>query len=263
MQEKIIYPYAYDFTALLGNKCQSKRKKPISRITPHHVAGVVQGENSVKNICAMWKQRGASTNYIIDVAGKAYLVVPHESRSWASSNGANDESAITFELSNDKAKYPWSISNETLNTAMDLTAWTCAKYGIIPIYNGTKNSSITTHRMFSATQCPGDYFVKNWLNTGNFIRGVLERKIQWEMILSGQISIPTPNQDMRYYVQIGAWKSKATAIKQASVLDGYTVISDKDGLYKVRKICNSENIDNELAIARNLHPSAFKGVCNG
>lgn len=259
MAEEIIYPYASDFTPLLGGKCQSKRKKPISRITPHHVAGVVQGENGVKSICAMWKQRGASTNYIIDVKGNSYLVVPHNSRSWASSNSANDDIAITFEMSNDKAKYPWSIGNATIETAIDLTAWVCAKYGIIPIYDGTKDASITLHKMFSATQCPGDYFVREWLNTGRFVRGVVQRKIEWEKRLAVQTSTPAPNQNATHYIQIGAWRSKAGAAKQAATLDGYTVISDKDGLYKVIKPCTAGNLDSELAKARKLYPSAFKG----
>lgn len=269
MQEKAIYPYAYDFTALLDGKCQSKRKGNISVITPHHVAGVVQGENGVKNICAMWKQRGASTNYIIDVKGKAYLTVSHDNRSWASSNSANDDRAITFEMSNDKAKYPWSIGGETLETAIDLTAWICARYDIMPMYNGNKDASITIHRLFAATQCPGDYFVKEWLNTGKFVRLVLERKIQWEMRLNGQISTLKPiedrHDDCKYYIQIGAYKTKANAVRQAGKTSGYSVIHNpNDGIYYVRKICYSnETADIELAKAREIAPKAFKGVYNG
>lgn len=262
-----IYPNAHDFTALLDGKCQSKRKGNISVITPHHVAGVVQGENGVKNICSMWKKRGASTNYIIDVKGKAYLVVPHGNRSWASSNSANDDKAITFEMSNDKAKYPWSISGETLETAIDLTAWTCARYGILPAYDGTRNASITIHRFFAATQCPGDYFIKEMLNTGVFVRRVLERKIQWEMRLNGQISIPSPigdkPNDGKYYVQIGAYKSKANAVKQAGKASGYSVIHiPNDDAYYVRKTCNVDELENELAKARQITHRAFTGVYN-
>lgn len=266
---KIIYPYASDFTALLGGKCQSKRKGSICAITPHHVAGVLQGENSVKSVCAMWKQRCASTNYIIDVTGKAYLVVDHDKRSWASSNSANDDKAITFEMSNEKAKYPWPIGGATIETAIDLTAWICAVYGVFPQYDGTKDASITTHRMFAATQCPGDYFVKEWLNTGKFARLVLERKIQWEMRLNGQISIPKPIEDKpndcKYYIQIGAYKTKANAVRQAGKTSGYSVIHNpNDDIYYVRKICYSnETADMELAKAREIAPKAFKGVYNG
>lgn len=88
--EKTIYPHASDFTALLGGECANHRVMPITKVTPHHVAGIVQGENSVKHICAMWKQRGASANYIIDAKGNAYLTVAHDMRAWTSSNRIND-----------------------------------------------------------------------------------------------------------------------------------------------------------------------------
>lgn len=262
---KIIYPYASDFTALLGGKSQSKRKGSICAITPHHVAGVVRGENGVKSVCSVWKQRGASTNYIIDVTGKAYLVVDHDKRSWASSNNANDDKAITFEMSNEKAKYPWPIGGATIETAIDLTAWICAVYGIFPQYDGTKDASITTHRMFAATQCPGDYFVREMLNTGVFVRRVLERKVEWDKRLTEKVTILSDNDNKKYYIQIGAYKTKANAVRQAGKTSGYSVIHNpNDDIYYVRKICYSnESADIELAKAREIMPKAFKGVYNG
>lgn len=257
------YPKASDFTALLNGNCANARVHAITKVTPHHTAGIVQGENAVKAIATMWKQRKASANYIIDVKGRAYLMLSHDLRAWTSSNRDNDMKAITFEMSNDKGFYPWSISQETLDTAIDLTAWIMTKYGIIPIYNGTPNASITTHRMFGATQCPGDYFVNEWLKTGRFVNAVISRKTEWDKRIISQLDIPTMNGDnSSCYIQIGAYKNKANAVKQASTLEGYAIIND-NGLYKVRKHCTADNVDKELAIAREKHSKAFRGVYNG
>lgn len=247
------YPNAIDLTGYMGGNCQNPRSKPITKVTPHHCAGIVDGKQFVIGIINMWKTRQASTNYIIDKSGKCYLIVPHNARSWASGNRDNDMQAITYEMSNDSNKYPWTISTATLSTAIDLTSWICAKYGITPFYTGNAQGTVTTHRMFQATQCPGDYFVKQWLENGEFCQRVKANIHKWQ---DGNVLEPEI-EPITWYIQIGAYKRKENAVKQAQTLDGYAVISDNKGLYRVRKGVTESNMERELAIARAKYPKAF------
>lgn len=261
-----IYPNAQDACSILGKDCNSGRTRAISKVTPHHAAGVVKDLQAIERICETWKARGASANYFIDVQGRAYLLVPHNRRAWTSSNFANDACAITFEMSNCENKYPWGISQETYDAAVDLTAWICKAYGITPKYDGTASGTITTHRMFAATQCPGDYFVNEKLKSGVFVNDVEKRIKQWATyygaINETERPLPPyekPLDERRYYIQIGAYKNKANAEKQAAKASGYAVIS-KDGLHYVRKICGFNDANAELAMAKLITPKAFKGV---
>lgn len=253
------YPNALDLTSYMQGNCQNPRTRAIAKVTPHHCAGIVDGKSAVLGIINTWINRQASANYVIDRSGNAYLIVPHSARAWTSGNRDNDMQAITLELSNDSNKYPWTISDKTINTTVDLTAWICAKYGITPLYNGTKSGTITTHRMFQATQCPGDYFVAQWLDNGLFVSSVKQIIPKWQ---GGETLEPVKDEPITCYVQIGAYKRKQSAINQSLTLDGYSVITDKDGLHKVRKPCTASNVDVELAKAREMYPRAFKGAYN-
>lgn len=252
------YPNSYDYTGYMQGNCQNPRAYPITKVTPHHAAGVISGKDAVKGICQMWINRQASANYIIDKNGECYLIVPHECRAWTSGSRDNDMRAITIEMSNDSNKYPWTISPKTLETAISLTAYICAKYGITPIYNGDKSGTMTTHRMFQATQCPGDYFVHEWLESGAFVKAVQDKMNGFELD-STPLQETINVKPITHYVQIGAYKRKDNAIKQSTTLEGYAVINGNDGLYRVRKPCTIESVDNELAIAQRLYPKAFKG----
>ena len=73
------------------------RTHNIDRITPHCVVGQLSAE-SICN-CFTSPSREASCNYGIGTDGRVALVVEEKNRSWCSSSNANDQRAITIELS--------------------------------------------------------------------------------------------------------------------------------------------------------------------
>lgn len=245
-----ISPLAKDLTYILGNKKSKQRSKSICRITPHHVAGVVTGEKSAVNVIKYWRDKvDASANYIIDVEGKIYCAVNEERRAWTSSNSHNDDTAVTFEMSNNVSGSPWSISDKTIEAAAKLSADVCKRYGITPLYTGNKEASITVHRMFASTQCPGDWFMNNWLLNGRFTERILHYLHDVQDLTEER---------MPWFVQIGAYKRKGSALSQASTLQGYSVI-EQDGFYKVRQyFMTKAEADHGKEIAKK-YPKAWVG----
>lgn len=128
----------------------------ISKITIHHTAGVISAA-----ACLDWFARSttqASSNYVIGSDGKIGLSVPEDYRSWCSSNGDNDNIAVTIECSNSASGGNWPVSDTVLNRCIDLCVDICKRNGIQKlVYDGTKNGNLTRHDMFTQKVCPGPY----------------------------------------------------------------------------------------------------------
>ena len=155
------------FSDLIDNTilspCKSSRNgQKITKITIHHAAGVLTGEQ-LANIFKV-QRRCASCNYAIGKDGDIVGVVPEEERAWTSGSRWNDEQAITIEVSNIKGKPNWEISDASMKSLILLCADICRRYCIVPYFNGTKDASMTFHYMFQATECPGNYIKKNIQN---------------------------------------------------------------------------------------------------
>lgn len=128
----------------------------ISKITIHHTAGVISAAS-----CLSWFAREstqASSNYVIGSDGKIGMSVPEDYRSWCSSNGDNDNIAVTIECSNSSSGGNWPVSDTVLNRCIDLCVDICKRNGISKlVYDGTKNGNLTRHDMFTQKVCPGPY----------------------------------------------------------------------------------------------------------
>ena len=151
------------FSDLIDNTilspCFSERNgAKITKITIHHAAGILSGENLAKIFSV--QRRCASCNYAIGKNGEIVGVVPEEKRSWCSGSRWNDEQAITIEVSNCSGKPNWEVSDKVMESLIKLCSDICRRYCIIPYFNGTKDASMTFHYMFQATECPGPY-IKN------------------------------------------------------------------------------------------------------
>lgn len=131
------------------------RTEKISKITIHHMAGVLSAE-SCGNIFAK-SSRQASSNYGIGNDGRIGMYVEEKNRSWCSSSNWNDQRAITIEVSNSAKGGEWPVSSAAYNSLIKLCVDICRRNDITPSYDGTKNASFTEHRMFSSTLCPGPY----------------------------------------------------------------------------------------------------------
>lgn len=153
-----------DCTVSDNNKCNRGRNgQTVKKITVHYQAGHGEPES----VSAGWASpdREASSNYIIGPTGRVGLCVPEEDRSWCSGSPDNDYQAITIEVSSDP---DYSSSGSSQIGKMDdaayekcilLCADICSRYGFKLYYTGDASGSLTTHRMFQATSCPGKWFL--------------------------------------------------------------------------------------------------------
>lgn len=167
------------YTALSPN-C-SVRTAKIDKITIHHAAGVGSVE-SMGNIFAP-KSRGASANYGIGNDGRVGLYVPEEKRAWTSSNISNDNRAVTIEVSNSEAAYPWPVSDAAYRALIDLCADICRRNGIEKlVYTGDASGNLTRHNMFAATACPGQYLQERFPAIAEEVNKRLEDNMTGEEI---------------------------------------------------------------------------------
>ena len=148
-------------TNLSPNNSRTRTAK-IDTFTPH----VTDGHISLKNLGNWFAKSStqASSNYGIDDEGQIGLFVEEKNRSWCTSSRANDQRAITVELSSDP-KPPYAIKNGTMDGLIKLGADVCKRNGIPKLlWKANKNligkinqQNITCHRWFADTDCPGEY----------------------------------------------------------------------------------------------------------
>ena len=145
------------YTRISPNR-NSPRNQPITKITVHHMAGVMTVEQ-FGNIVAN-PSREMSANYAIGNDGRIGLFCPEADRSWCSSSAWNDNRSITIEESNSAYgdASGWPIGNKAYNSLINLCVDICKRNGIKKLeFTGDKNGSLTFHYMFAATACPGPW----------------------------------------------------------------------------------------------------------
>ena len=134
----------------------STRKSAIQKFTIHHTAVVAPAENIAKNF--QNPAREASSNYVIGGDGTLILCVPEQYRAWTSGNADNDHQAITVEVCNSSGAPEWKVSDVALEAVINLGVDICQRYGLSGFtWTGDKSGTLTLHKMFQATNCPGPY----------------------------------------------------------------------------------------------------------
>ena len=164
------------------------RTQPISKITVHHMAGnlTVEGCGSV----FASSSRQASSNYGIGSDGRVGLYVEENRRSWASSSAWNDQRAITIEVANSSTGGDWPVSQAAWNKLVQLCADICRRYNFRLNYTGDKNGSLTEHRMYAATLCPGPYLHARMNQLANEVNAALDAANKKKIVDGGFASIP-------------------------------------------------------------------------
>lgn len=149
------------YTKISPNKT-SPRNHVIDTITIHCIVGQCTVER-LGDIFAP-TSRQASSNYGIGYDGKIGMYVEEKDRSWCSSNGANDNRAITIEVASDTT-HPYAVTDKAYNALIDLCTDICRRNGIKELkWKGDKSligqvdkQNMTIHRWFANKLCPGDY----------------------------------------------------------------------------------------------------------
>ena len=122
--------------------------------------------------CAnMHKNGKCSANYYIGSDGTICSGVAENRRAWTSSSGTNDHQAITYEVANNSGAPGWTISKAAYDAMIALSRDICSRYGINPYYDGSTSASLTTHKMFASTACPGPY-IEGKLKSGQIARDI-------------------------------------------------------------------------------------------
>lgn len=152
--------------------CNDRKGQTITRITPHHMACVQSGK-----ACAEYEQwSNNSANYCIGVDGDIWCACDEDYRAWTSggtdpfgnetfdpetgmTGRENDYQAITIECSNSEADGEYPMSEATWNSLVALCVDICKRYDFRLNYTGAGDGTLTTHRIFAPTACPGE-----WLN---------------------------------------------------------------------------------------------------
>ena len=142
------------YTKISPNK-NAPRSEKISKITVHHMAGNL----SIEQCGDLFAKSGtqASSNYGIGSDGRVALYVDEADRSWASASPWNDNRAVTIEVANDEIGGSWHVSDTAFNKLIDLCVDICQRNNFRLSFDGTQNGSLTMHKMFAATACPGPY----------------------------------------------------------------------------------------------------------
>jgi len=198
----------------------SPRTAKIDTITIHHMATVSSAEACAASFLPT--SRKASANYCIGNDGDVVLSVDESRRAWTSSNAANDNRAITIEVSNSERGGDWPVSDAALNKLLDLCEDICRRNGIEQLnYTGDLSGNMTLHKWFASTACPGPY---------------LESKMPWiAEEVNRRLGIEAPAEEKPIYrVQVGAFVTKDFAerlrdeLREAGYADAFVTEAGGD-----------------------------------
>lgn len=140
-----------------------QRNHSIDTITIHCMAGQMSAE-SCGNLFSSSSVE-ASSNYGVGPDGKIGLYVEEKNRSWCSSNGANDNRAVTIEVASN-SYHPYAVTDAAYNATIKLVADICIRNGIRTLkwstskydrMNHVNGCNMTVHRDYANKACPGDY----------------------------------------------------------------------------------------------------------
>ena len=156
-----------------GNYQKGRGGNKITRITIHHMAGILTAEQCGR----IFQQAGrkASSNYGIGNDGKIALYVEESNRAYTSSSKYNDERAVTIEVSNCERGGQWKVSDKALNSIIELCVDVCQRNGIKKL---VVKENLTYHRMFVATTCPGEYLLSKLQYIANVVNARLNATVE-------------------------------------------------------------------------------------
>lgn len=138
--------------AYSGNYTQGRRGNKISKITVHHMAGVM----SATQCGALWQRKGrrGSSHYGIGNDGAIGNYVDENNIAWTDSNWNSNCTSVTIETSNNATGGDWTVSDKALNSLIKLVADIAKRNNLGTLVPG---KNLTWHSMYAKTTCPGNY----------------------------------------------------------------------------------------------------------
>lgn len=218
-----------------NNPGQAKRLYPISKITVHHTGGKI-GVEALGQVF-LPTARQASSNYGIGFDGRIGLYVPENTRAWTSSSWQNDNRAVTIEVSNSASGGEWPVSDYVLDRLVELMVDICKRNGMPGLtYDGTPNGSLTEHRMFAATPCPGPYLHERM----GALAKIVTAKVKGLPSPPDSFDQKETSPQEVYRVQLGAFYAKSGAERTLEVYDKILALPEVKALLKPLKLDNTK-----------------------
>lgn len=178
------------------------RTTKICKFTPHHTAGIMTAQQ-IGN-CFKPISRNASCNYGIGNDGTIIGIVDEENGAWTSSSYWNDNQAITVEVSNCEIGGEWKISDKAWNSLVKLAVDVCKRHGFRLEYDGTCNGTLTEHRMYIPTLCPGPYLHNKMKELADTVNKILDNNPSE----SASTSEPDYTGTITYQAYNGKWEKE-------------------------------------------------------
>lgn len=207
------------YTRISPNR-NAPRNQPITKITIHHMAGIMSVEQFGELVANPARQM--SSNYCIGSDGRIGLFCPESDRSWCSSSAWNDNRSITIEVSNCQIGEPWGIADKVYESLIKLCVDICKRNGIKKLeFTGDKNGSLTYHYMFAATACPATWIRNHTHDICNKVNAQLNSAEAPKPVAKG-LYTKTLNSGTPIYAEIG--KTATGKIETTTV---YTIVEEK------------------------------------
>lgn len=239
-----------------GNKKSNPRKSKVLKITPHHMAAIMAADDCARS--HLYSSRESSANYYIGNDGTICAGVAEDRRAWTSSSRENDHQAITIEVSNNSRGPSWTVSEAAYGALVALCADICQRYEIKPHFTGDTSGTITIHKMFWSTNCPGPYLEKI-IRSGKFEADILAKMGQPEA--PQEPKEPTDPETL-YRVQVGAFRIVDNALREAERLEtaGFSSYLVKvGGLIKVQAGAFRDK-DNARRLMQKIQSAGFNTI---
>ncbi len=162
---------------------------PITRITVHHVVGLLTVEQLGE---CFQTSRLASSNYGIGVDGRVALYVDESKAAMTSNDWDNDNRAVTIECA-DEATWPYTIPDIVYSRLIDLCVDVCRRNGKkkllwledrdVTLAYAPKDDEmvLTVHRWFAATLCPGQWAMQHMADLAAKVTEILNPKEEPEV----------------------------------------------------------------------------------
>ena len=145
------------YKAFTNNMSLGRGGKKVIRIAVHHMAGNL----SVVQCGTVFKNNRVSAHY--GVNGKQIgCYVDESNTAWALGNFDWNQRTINIEVANIKGAPNWEVSDESIETTINLIVDIAYRLGWTFIaYDGTlAGSDIIMHKWIASTACPGPYLSK-------------------------------------------------------------------------------------------------------
>lgn len=192
------------------------------KITIHHMAGNLSIETCANVFNG---NRQASSNYGIGSDGRIGLYVEEHNCAWTSSSSWNDSQAVTIEVANDSLAPTWSISAKAMTSLINLCVDICKRNGIPKlVYTGDKKGTLTLHRFYANTCCPGPYIESKI----SYICNEVNRRLS-----GGSVQTPSTGESKNLYRVRKSWGDAKSQLGAFGVLENAKAMVNKNPGYKV------------------------------